>query len=727
MADIYIWIKKRFPWTDNEVSPPQPYDDGELYAFDGNDADDLAAAQRILAAGAGVETQTLHAASGTMKFGTGTEALPSIASLADAATGWWFPAVGKMAASIAGAAMLTMTATGAGFGTDDPQRTIHAVGAGYTIRLDTQSSVAGTDALYEFNGKSSDDGNHRYAAFGMEQVVTTVGSERGRLRFMTCTAGGGVRDALRIEGDCSVKFYDVDGVNVSTWDGDNGYLGLVTTDPTEPLHVVGNALIDGKLFLDADKDSYWEATSDDIVELTVGGTVLASFDSAGRNVVMGSGTSEGSDFTVYSESTAVAAFKRNDTGGGNDNVWRFNITSASGVGLGVGSFVFQNSGEGGNTTSTGFGYRTSTNTYPFVAREDGDVFFNEGCIAIGTTDPRTLIHAVYAGTASSDLSTAAADYHILLQTAGNTTDWYEGGIAFSDDGTTVTAGLAAVDDGSSAATALALFTGDNAAVSEAVRIASGGNVGIGTDNPVEVLHINKTSTGGIGLEIQNDDTSGGSAAIYFDAGNYLSRLYTFGNTGNMWMRSQGDIYIRTDNADHIILQTSAVECARFDEDGAALVGRNSPLPGGGHSIQNVSSSPALSLYRPTATASNEVFEIYSNANGTETRCLSVMADGWMQVAGTGDPSYALDVAGTVSANQFYLSDTRIIGTEGHIKLRTATTAELNDSGDVVNTNNGKTLGAIVYNTDTEKIVIAQGGGDTADWHDAMGNLEHEPA
>ena len=63
----------------------------------------------------------------------------------------------------------------------------------------------------------------------------------------------------------------------------------------------------------------------------------------------------------------------------------------------------------------------------------------------------------------------------------------------------------------------------------------------------------------------------------------------------------------------------------------------------------------------------------------------------------------------------------------YIGMRTATTAELVAIADAVNTSPGKVNGAMVFNTTTDKPVIATGASDAAVWVDATGATVHSPA
>jgi hypothetical protein len=154
-------------------------------------------------------------------------------------------------------------------------------------------------------------------------------------------------------------------------------------------------------------------------------------------------------------------------------------------------------------------------------------FTTSGNVGIGTTNPSSKLYIGTYGSSinSSTLPTTPAN-HLITLTPPSTTNYYGGGIGWSE-GTNVAASINAYDAGTGGALGLVFSTGNNTTLSEALRINSSGNVGIGTTNPSAKLDIdsvftfntstdlltitNNQNTGGIKL-------SGGNSRIYF--GNY---------------------------------------------------------------------------------------------------------------------------------------------------------------------------------------------------------------
>lgn len=77
-----------------------------------------------------------------------------------------------------------------------------------------------------------------------------------------------------------------------------------------------------------------------------------------------------------------------------------------------------------------------------------------------------------------------------------------------------------------------------------------------------------------------------------------------------------------------------------------------------------------------------------------------------------------NLAGTVTGN--------VDSTAGYIQIRTATTAQIADATDSVNTS-GKAAGTIVFNTSLSTLKIATGATATSTWVNADGTTAVTPA
>ena len=168
-----------------------------------------------------------------------------------------------------------------------------------------------------------------------------------------------------------------------------------------------------------------------------------------------------------------------------------------------------------------------------VNRESGPMYFltssttqmtilANGNVGIGTTSPGTFLQLGSYAVAGKYINQATypdvPSEHMMHIAAPSTNGYYGGGISFGETAFTA-ANIVARDAGSGGALDLCFGTGTSSGVTEKMRIANSGNVGIGTTSPGAKLDVNgdlKLGTTGTFSISQSPYTS---TDFYANAGN----------------------------------------------------------------------------------------------------------------------------------------------------------------------------------------------------------------
>ena len=173
---------------------------------------------------------------------------------------------------------------------------------------------------------------------------------------------------------------------------------------------------------------------------------------------------------------------------------------------------------------------------------------------------------------STTIPTSRSNYQISVEVNGSHTGDYIGGIAFGDDAlSTAQAAILVADLGTGAATGLSIATGNNAAITQRMRIddigdisfyedtgttakffwdASAESLGIGTSSPSALLHVDGTA----GDLIKVTSPSVGTGYIGIETG----YTYINANTGGAALRfeTQGTERMRIDSSGNLLVGTT---------------------------------------------------------------------------------------------------------------------------------------------------------------------------
>jgi hypothetical protein len=268
---------------------------------------------------------------------------------------------------------------------------------------------------------------------------------------------------------------------------------------------------------------------------------------------------------------------------------------------------------------------------------------SSGNVGIGTSSPNVRLDVGYV---------AGAVAFRVERDANNRLDFYQGG------------GVSYIDS-SAASSQLAFAT----VGTERMRITSGGNVGIGTTIPTDILHLNRSGAG-----VYN--------AIHYTNPNSTADFYVgIGGSATANTSLQNNAYLYNVAASAIVIATSDIERMRISSNG--YVGIGTTAPGTNFHVEGPSVAYGQLRIKSTSNSSGES-SIHYGRTGQN------LEQGWtigQGVAGIGD-SFGFYTGGSSRFN-ITTSGNVLIGTStsGSSKLRLVglpTSAVGLSSGDVYN-------------------------------------------
>ncbi len=250
---------------------------------------------------------------------------------------------------------------------------------------------------------------------------------------------------------------------------------------------------------------------------------------------------------------------------------------------------------------------------------------DSGKIGINETSPDTQLH----------ITAASGDTILTLQRSDTNTAGLTGGINFAaSDGHSV-ASIQARGDGDNEGADLRFYTtsdaaGDmfNAANVERMRIKSDGKVGIGEDNPSQILHLS-ASSGDVYNRV--DTTVNGGMLIYVSGTQrsvFANDSAFSGTTTDTGIGAKGNLIFRAGTSAYYerlrIASTGVITNTLATDNTTAFTLRNNGTTGG----------HALKLTTGGTGAGTHIFSIFSHNQSSEIERLRVDANGHLML-GTG--------------------------------------------------------------------------------------------
>ena len=357
---------------------------------------------------------------------------------------------------------------------------------------------------------------------------------------------------------------------------------------------------------------------------------------------------------------------------------------------------------------------TGTANLTINASNGADTVFTNTNVGIGTTNAKTLLHL------RKDTATAGSESIVLLDNRQTGTgSYYSGGLwgagyrDVADPGylagidflrTSQSGGLSSQGEMIFYTTTVASTLSSIRASNERMRIDSIGNVGIGTDDPSELLNLSSTGPARLLIEADTDnvtETDNAQIILKQDGGAVVGRLgfKTGTNSLEIWNQYAENLIFGTNNTQRLYIQSSGpstftgisdystVKLSRFNTAGntthrTGLVTQNylgaeqdtAMVIGFVDATQSVISLGGSSSLHNTATK----LRFYTAANTTTltgTERMTILNNGYVGINDP-TPAYQLDVAGIIRSQ----SNIYATGTIGSSSINTRDKLRVWDSG-----------------------------------------------
>ena len=539
------------------------------------------------------------------------------------------------------------------------------------------------------------NGGAGYATASISAVSTSAPgsgtSGQGNLIFKTSAGFGTVLERMRVN---------------------SSGVGIGTTNPSQKLHVAGNARVTGAYY---DSNNSPGTTNQVLVSTVTGtdwvdgtaipglvdGTGAANYvarwtgtESIGTGVIYDNGTNVGISATsLYSRLHIGNSFNVNNnllTMESSGPVWAHLKTSSSNqaqIGFGDNQYVNQNTRGRivyNSSTTAANNYMSFTTNFAEVMR------ITNSSVGIGITGPAYPSVKLHIGSASSSGSTTE-EFRIQTGTGGgyggnavvnlNTGAFGKSGIYFGNNGSLSYANQDSFLEYDDYSGETKLNFGNtltiNKGTSSAIYIDSSSNVGIGTTSPVAKLEVeggdhslqlSTTSSTGSPYVSFNQAGARRSFIQHTDSGDFLKLASEYGGisfftgtggseTQKMTILSGGNVGIGTTDPNYML------------HLGGATVGAvNGQLAFG--DVANVPSG-LIQGYRVDGSYKGELRFLTSASGGTVTQRMVIDENGDVGI-GTTSPGQKLHVVGNARVTGAYYDSTNSPGTSGQILSSTAT-------------------------------------------------------
>jgi hypothetical protein len=358
-------------------------------------------------------------------------------------------------------------------------------------------------------------------------------------------------ERIRMFSDGDISFMSVSQNRDFYWEAGTSRLGLGTDSPSGLLHVKGDSNSNGgELFLQVNNNN----TTDNIGAINFGNNA----DTTLSKILSGTSGNNTSSYLTFStsatgtQSEAMRIDKDGNVGIGTTSNTTFALEVVGNATDGIlavkngtnDANTFRSSNSGGTRTfdignnSSGHGIvniRNSSGTVNTQLLGSGTSYFNGGSVAIGATSAsqKLEVHDASSTTTAND-----GGVGIVIKNT-NGTDNNQASLAFQNSNGTKSASITCTfEDQSSNQGVLSFGTGPGGgAFAEHMRIDSSGNVGIGTNNPSSILHL--------------EDASSPKLIIKDTTNNCQYITYAQNSNAHLGTSSNHDLFIDTNNTKRI--------------------------------------------------------------------------------------------------------------------------------------------------------------------------------